>query len=191
MVLLFPLPGWVASKIQTIQVEKMKKTDIRVQSVTECEHFAWCMINTEFIDVVAMNVIRMIKLFGWEPRVKQQLTEKREDELYYQWKYRLMGLINACLKYVRPMDYTGGKMTSVQLYHPFGDDDSDVHDICEWDPEVRCLRSHPRITFQTLIMRRELTASAVFSTMSGRSRVVLYAARTHSEAQSSTCSETR
>ena len=37
MVLLFPLPGWVASKIQTIQVEKMKKTDIRVQSVTECE----------------------------------------------------------------------------------------------------------------------------------------------------------
>lgn len=107
MVLLFPLPGWVASKIQTIQIEKMKKTDIRVQSVTECEHFSWRTIHTEFIDVVAMNVIRMIKLFGWEPRVKQQLTEKREDELYYQWKYRLMGLINACLKYVRPMDCTG------------------------------------------------------------------------------------
>lgn len=39
MVLLFPLPGWVASKVQTIQVEKMKKTDIRVQSVTECGQF--------------------------------------------------------------------------------------------------------------------------------------------------------
>lgn len=36
MVLLFPLPGWIASKIQTIQAEKMRKTDIRVQSVTEC-----------------------------------------------------------------------------------------------------------------------------------------------------------
>ncbi|KZT65009.1 P-loop containing nucleoside triphosphate hydrolase protein, partial [Daedalea quercina L-15889] len=67
--------------IQTVQIDKMKKTDIRVQSVTE-----------------SMNVIRMIKLFGWEPRVKQQLEEKREDELYYQWKYRLLGLINGCLK---------------------------------------------------------------------------------------------
>lgn len=51
----------------------------------------------------AMNVIRMIKLFGWEPRVEQQLAEKREDELYYQWRYRLMGVINACLKCVHSL----------------------------------------------------------------------------------------
>ncbi|KZT67587.1 P-loop containing nucleoside triphosphate hydrolase protein [Daedalea quercina L-15889] len=114
MVLLFPLPGWVASKIQTVQVDKMKKTDIRVQSVAE-----------------SMNVIRMIKLFGWEPRVKQQLEEKREDELYYQWKYRLLGLINGCLNYAIPL------VTMIVTFMTY-----------------------------TLIMKRELTASVVFSAMS-------------------------
>ncbi|KAH7903537.1 ABC transporter type 1, transmembrane domain-containing protein [Hygrophoropsis aurantiaca] len=35
MVVLFPIPGYVARKLQTVQVEKMKKTDARVQTVTE------------------------------------------------------------------------------------------------------------------------------------------------------------
>ena len=47
-----------------------------------------------------MNVIRMIKLFGWEPRVNDQLAGKREDELRYQRKYRLLELSNGMIKYV-------------------------------------------------------------------------------------------
>ncbi|KAF9807084.1 hypothetical protein IEO21_08395 [Rhodonia placenta] len=85
MIVLFPLPGYVASRTQTVQVEKMKMTDARVQNVTE-----------------TMNVIRMIKLFGWEPRVAEQLSEKREAELKYQWQYRILGLINAILNHVIP-----------------------------------------------------------------------------------------
>ncbi|KAH9912641.1 uncharacterized protein B0H18DRAFT_889646 [Fomitopsis serialis] len=114
MVLLFPIPGYVAGKIQNVQIERMKKTDFRVQSVTE-----------------SMNVIRMIKLFGWEPRVVQQLSEKREDELYYQWRYRMLGLITANLNYAIPL------ITMIATF-----------------------------TLYTLIMKKELTASAVFSTMS-------------------------
>lgn len=40
----------------------------------------------------AMNVFRMIKLFGWEPRSTEQLSRKREEELLYQKKYKLLNL---------------------------------------------------------------------------------------------------
>ncbi|CCM01503.1 uncharacterized protein FIBRA_03559 [Fibroporia radiculosa] len=113
MVIMFPLPGYIASKIQVVQVEKMKKTDARVESVTEI-----------------MNVIRMVKLFGWEPRVAEQLSKKREDELRFQWKYRLLGLVNDVVNHVIPF------ITMIVTY----------------------------VTF-TLIMKKELTASVVFSSM--------------------------
>ena len=34
---LFPLPGYLASRMQSIQVSRLKKTDARVQAVTESE----------------------------------------------------------------------------------------------------------------------------------------------------------
>ncbi|CCL99480.1 uncharacterized protein FIBRA_01498 [Fibroporia radiculosa] len=39
IVILFPIPGKVASYIKSAQKEKMKQTDARVQNVTECMHF--------------------------------------------------------------------------------------------------------------------------------------------------------
>ena len=48
----------------------------------------------------AMSVIRMVKLFGWEPRVADQLAEKREDELTFIRKYKILELINNNIKYV-------------------------------------------------------------------------------------------
>ncbi|KAI9059804.1 multidrug resistance-associated ABC transporter [Trametes sanguinea] len=86
IILLFPIPGYIASLIQGVQTEKMKKTDARVQDVTE-----------------TMNVIRMIKLFGWEPKVTEQLTKKREDELKYIKKYKILELINGNINYVIPV----------------------------------------------------------------------------------------
>ena len=47
-----------------------------------------------------MSVIRMVKLFGWEPRVADQLAEKREDELTFIRKYKILELINNNIKYV-------------------------------------------------------------------------------------------
>ncbi|KAI9444465.1 P-loop containing nucleoside triphosphate hydrolase protein [Lactarius indigo] len=66
MVALSPIPGTVAGKIQKVQKEAVKRTDARVQAATE-----------------AMGILRMIKLFGWEPKIAARLAEKREQELQY------------------------------------------------------------------------------------------------------------
>ena len=47
-----------------------------------------------------MNVIRMIKLFGWEPKVNDQVAEKREDELTYIRKFKMLELANGLIKCV-------------------------------------------------------------------------------------------
>lgn len=47
-----------------------------------------------------MNVLRMIKLFGWEKRVEHNVAEKRENELKYIWRRKMLGLANNCVKYV-------------------------------------------------------------------------------------------
>lgn len=86
MVLLFPLPGMVAKKIQSVQRTKMEKTDARVQTVTE-----------------TMNALRMIKLFGWEKKMNERICEKREIELVWTWKYRLLDLANNTLNFVIPL----------------------------------------------------------------------------------------
>ena len=45
-----------------------------------------------------MGVLRMIKLFGWESRVKETFAEKRENELGWIWKRKILGLTNNCVK---------------------------------------------------------------------------------------------
>ena len=42
----------------------------------------------------------MIKLFGWEARVRDQIAQKREDELKLVWKRKVLGLVNTMSKYV-------------------------------------------------------------------------------------------
>ncbi|QRV86055.1 ABC transporter transmembrane region [Ceratobasidium sp. AG-Ba] len=55
MILSCPVPGKTAQLLNDVQIEEMKKTDARVQGITEY-----------------MNVIRMIKLFGWEAKIQRQ-----------------------------------------------------------------------------------------------------------------------
>ncbi|EIM92492.1 uncharacterized protein STEHIDRAFT_127305 [Stereum hirsutum FP-91666 SS1] len=85
MILLFPLPGYVAKLIQTAQVATMKTTDARVQTVTE-----------------TMNVLRMIKLFGWEPKINERVAEKRDDELRWIRRRQLLNLLNGNMNYIIP-----------------------------------------------------------------------------------------
>ncbi|KAG2070718.1 hypothetical protein BDR04DRAFT_1053972 [Suillus decipiens] len=86
MIVLFPLPGYIAQMIQKVQVEKMQKTDARVQTVTE-----------------TMNVLRMIKLFGWEEKLDARIGERREVELVWTWKTKILELVNNNLNYVIPL----------------------------------------------------------------------------------------
>lgn len=48
--------------------------------------------------LLAMNVLRMIKLFGWEKKMNEQIGEKREVELLWTWKFKLLDLANNVLK---------------------------------------------------------------------------------------------
>ncbi|KAH9984900.1 hypothetical protein BJV77DRAFT_1035217 [Russula vinacea] len=66
MIALFPFPGILVKTVGTVQKESMKRTDARVQTATE-----------------TMNILRMVKLFGWEPKVAERLAERREHELKY------------------------------------------------------------------------------------------------------------
>lgn len=47
-----------------------------------------------------MNVLRMIKLFGWETKMNEKIAEKREDELRYIWKQRILEVCTVNLKFV-------------------------------------------------------------------------------------------
>ncbi|KAJ3849552.1 ABC transporter transmembrane region-domain-containing protein [Lentinula lateritia] len=58
-----PITGTATKLLHSVQHEKMKKTDSRVQF---------------FTDVV--NVLRMVKLFGWEEKMSEKIAQKRAAE---------------------------------------------------------------------------------------------------------------
>ncbi|KAH9053585.1 hypothetical protein EDB87DRAFT_1825596 [Lactarius vividus] len=86
MIVLFPVPGIIARRIQKVQKETMKRTDARVHTVTE-----------------TMVTLRMIKLFGWEPKISARLAEKREQELQYIKIRQILNLINGNINYLIPI----------------------------------------------------------------------------------------
>lgn len=48
--------------------------------------------------LAVLNVIRMIKMFGWEPRMEEQLGKKREEELKYLRKANILDVVINCIK---------------------------------------------------------------------------------------------
>jgi len=51
----------------------------------------------------AVNVIRMIKLFGWERKMEKRIEERRQEELKMLWKLKLLELCNVVLRYVKTL----------------------------------------------------------------------------------------
>ncbi|KAJ3755971.1 P-loop containing nucleoside triphosphate hydrolase protein [Lentinula raphanica] len=113
MLICLPLPGYIARFMSRIQVTKKQKTDARIQSVTE-----------------ALSVIRMAKLFGWETRLRNQISGKRREELSFVRKTKLLDVLNAHINFTIPV------LTMIISYG-----------------------------FYTGYMKKELSASAVFSSM--------------------------
>lgn len=48
--------------------------------------------------VVVMNVLRMVKLFGWEKKMDERVSEKREAELKWIWRRQFLDLVSSTLK---------------------------------------------------------------------------------------------
>ncbi|KAJ7283157.1 P-loop containing nucleoside triphosphate hydrolase protein [Mycena rebaudengoi] len=89
-ILLFaPMPGYMAKLVQSVQIERLKRTDERVQRVSE-----------------AVNVLRMVKLFGWETKMKDRIATKafacyktRDEELIWVRKRQLLSLATVLVRY--------------------------------------------------------------------------------------------
>ncbi|KZT60636.1 hypothetical protein CALCODRAFT_492173 [Calocera cornea HHB12733] len=81
-----PIPGLIASKIQDAQRKMMQKTDLRVQAITE-----------------SLGIIRMIKMFGWEPLVERQVGEVRNEELHYIRLRKILGMLNNIISGMLPL----------------------------------------------------------------------------------------
>ncbi|KAG7450174.1 P-loop containing nucleoside triphosphate hydrolase protein [Guyanagaster necrorhizus] len=107
IIVMLPIPGFVAKFTQTVQEQRLKKTDGRVQTVTE-----------------TMNVLRMIKLFGWEKKMNDKIAEQRDEELVWIKKRKILDLLNGTINFVIP------------------------------------------IITMTIVMKQQLSASKVFSSMS-------------------------
>ncbi|PPQ81919.1 hypothetical protein CVT24_010441 [Panaeolus cyanescens] len=85
ILLMLPIPGYVTSLIQKYHKAKMAKTDARVDAIAE-----------------AVGVLRMIKLFGWEKKMSRSLNDKREEELVWVWKSKVIELLNGIINSIIP-----------------------------------------------------------------------------------------
>ncbi len=62
--------------------------------------YSFLIIESNQIFFLAMNVIRMIKLFGWENKMSTLIANKRNEELKYLYTFRMLELLNNNIKYV-------------------------------------------------------------------------------------------
>ncbi|KAH0835495.1 hypothetical protein J3R83DRAFT_9163 [Lanmaoa asiatica] len=90
MLITSPLPGMVMKRIQHVKREQSKKK----------RH-----VNNGAL--TAIGVIRMVKLFGWESQTEQRIFGKREDELAWLWKFKILELINANMNNTRTTRHDG------------------------------------------------------------------------------------
>ncbi|KAJ7491024.1 P-loop containing nucleoside triphosphate hydrolase protein [Mycena latifolia] len=84
-VAVFPLPDLIARRIRFVQQGLMQRTDARVQSVSE-----------------TMNLLRMIKLFAWEKKTEERISEARNDELNWLWKSKVLALFISTVNFTIP-----------------------------------------------------------------------------------------
>ncbi|KAJ7847131.1 hypothetical protein B0H14DRAFT_3138599, partial [Mycena olivaceomarginata] len=86
LVILVPIQSWALLSSCTeflvggAQKATLKKTDARVQMVVE-----------------TINVLRMVKMFGWEKEMNTWIADKREEELKKLWIRRLLNMTSGML----------------------------------------------------------------------------------------------
>lgn len=97
---MLPIPGYVGKWVQTVQRELSRKTDSRMQSVSESAYLFELGFTLRLSHDEAMNLLRMIKLFAWQRQTGEQIDTKREIELSVLWKRRLVDMVHAIMKYV-------------------------------------------------------------------------------------------
>ncbi|KAF7978930.1 hypothetical protein HWV62_44135 [Athelia sp. TMB] len=85
IVICLPIPGYVSKQMQSSQKKKMQATDDRIQRITE-----------------TLGVLRMVKLFGWEGKMNEQLRNTRDEELHWTRKIRVFTIISMNIYFFMP-----------------------------------------------------------------------------------------
>jgi len=78
-----------------------------------------------------MNVIRMIKVFGWEERIDEKIAAKREEELAYQRKRIILEIISNILKCGHFNWFWVIPLTATQFLYPCHHHDRLFRLLCE------------------------------------------------------------
>ncbi|KAI5824338.1 P-loop containing nucleoside triphosphate hydrolase protein [Schizophyllum commune Tattone D] len=86
IILSLPLPSISARLIQKLDQERLKRVDARVQIITE-----------------VLSVVRMIKLFGWERKMKDKISQQRREELKYLLRRRIVEKTSEIVVYCIPI----------------------------------------------------------------------------------------
>ena len=102
MIIMFPIPSLMSNRMRLCQVELMAKMDARVQMVSESTaQLLLCrdqLANSYF--TVVLGVSRMVKLFGWETRATERISERRDKELSALDRLRFMNLVTTLAAWV-------------------------------------------------------------------------------------------
>ncbi|KAF9013108.1 multidrug resistance-associated ABC transporter [Cyathus striatus] len=113
VIALMPVPRLLVNKLASLEDEKMKLTDARVQAVTE-----------------TVSSLRMLKMFAWEWKMNEKIQESRKSELIKTWKIEVWTTLS---------NSVNNLIGACTILTTFG--------------------------FYTIVMKQELDASKVFSSM--------------------------
>ncbi|KZT36420.1 P-loop containing nucleoside triphosphate hydrolase protein [Sistotremastrum suecicum HHB10207 ss-3] len=105
-----PVPGYTSKLFVTMQKDKMKASDARLNTVNQM-----------------INALRMIKLFAWESKAETRIAEKREAELWYTFWIAVLRTCSSSVTSLFPMvammstyaTFTlvmGGELTASRLF---------------------------------------------------------------------------
>ena len=121
MIVLIPVPAWCAKLMDGTMTKKMKAvrkfcsriitsnilTSLSPDGRTCWDYHRKCVLKSPRIFllgpadvpvIAAMNIIRMIKLFGWESQLKQKIAVKREGELAMIWREKWLEAVLGVVK---------------------------------------------------------------------------------------------
>ncbi|PPR04710.1 hypothetical protein CVT24_011832 [Panaeolus cyanescens] len=81
-----PFSGYIGSFLQSYETTKLEKTDARIEKTSE-----------------AISVLRMVKLFGWERKMENLISETRRDELAWLKKLKILRQLNMMVGSTLPL----------------------------------------------------------------------------------------
>jgi hypothetical protein len=115
-----------------------------------------------YIRSTAVNVLRMVKLFGWEIKIAQRIDQSRQQELKLLWKSKVyLKSSSTCffLSFYRPSEYatllSGRSNISLLQCVPI----AHINDTSNGIPFLSMLLTY---IVYTVIMKQQLNGSALF-----------------------------